>query len=372
MDGGQPERRDDRATHDVRILLAERERELAKLRRELAHAQRLDAVGRVALGAMHEFNNALTCVLSFNQLAELAPERADCHREISNATLRAARLARQMLALGRNAASQPEDLDPRAALHEIHETIARSLGPSISTETRFEATGTIHIDPVELGQILLNLATNARDAIDGEGTIRFESGDVELGTAQALSLGVTPGHYVSIDVVDEGSGIEPELLPTVFESFVTTKSRESGTGLGLALSRRIATENGGTVTLHSRPGQGTTATLWLPRTRGEQVKPTPRTEEVPRVAGRILLIEPDAEVRNAVMGVLENSNCSVVAASPRDAERLRGIEFDAVLTGTGSRLHVSAALDAEPTGHVDKPCAPDQIARLIAASIRTT
>lgn len=368
MDGGQPERLRERAQDDVRTRLAERERELARTRRELAHAQRVDAVGRVALGAMHEFNNALTCVLSFNQLAELDATQADCHAEITNATRRAARLARQMLALGRSADARPENLDLTAALHEIHDSIARSLGQNIETRTEFEAAGTVRIDPIELGQILLNLATNARDALNGAGRVTFRSRDVEFGTSEALALGLTPGHYATIEVVDSGCGIPTDLLPRVFESFVTTKTRESGTGLGLGLSRKLAGENGGTITLVSELGSGTVATLILPVIGVEARAKPVDTVAAPRIAGRILLVEPDASVRSAVMAILEAGDCEVIAVSRPITDLLT---VDLVLRADESRLLIARSIDGPSVGWVDKPFTSTELAIAIDAALKS-
>jgi signal transduction histidine kinase len=216
----------------------------------------------------HDFNNLLVSILTcstflMEELPEGDPRREDA-AEIKRAGERAAQLARQLLAFGRKSAIEPRRVAVDAVVARIEGILRRTLGTEVRLTIALAATSPVQIDPGQLEQVVMNLAVNGRDAMARGGELRLATSDVTLERGPAEDARLAPGRYAVLSVADEGSGIAPEVLPRIFEPFFTTKREGDGTGLGLSTVYGIVKEAGGTVTVASVLGRGTTFTVYLP------------------------------------------------------------------------------------------------------------
>jgi PAS domain S-box-containing protein len=239
-----------------------------RAREQLLHAQKMDAVGRLASGVAHDFNNLLVSILTcsgflLEELPEGDPRREDAF-EIKRAGERAAQLARQLLAFGRKSAIRPEAVSVNGVVERVEGILRRTVGADVRLVTALEATQPVQIDRGQLEQVVMNLAVNARDAMPRGGELRIETADVALERPETPDVRLPAGRYALLRVTDQGSGIPPEILPRIFEPFFTTKEEGHGTGLGLSTVYGIVKEAGGTVTVASAAGRGTTFTVHLP------------------------------------------------------------------------------------------------------------
>jgi PAS domain S-box-containing protein len=246
------------------------EGERAALQRQLQEAERLETLGRLAGGIAHDFNNVLGAITNFaGFIAEESRDRpgvrADAE-QIQAAAQRAAALTRQLLIFTQRDVTQPEALDLNLVIAEIGELLSTAVGGHV--DLRIDpAAGlpAIRADRGQIGQVLLNLAVNARDAIAQNGTLTIGTSLSELGADDArLHPGVSPGRYVTLTVSDTGVGMSAEVAARIFEPFFTTKSVGKGTGLGLSTVQAIVTEAAGIVTVESEEGAGTTFRLYFP------------------------------------------------------------------------------------------------------------
>ena len=235
-----------------------------RLETQLQQAQKMDAIGRLAGGVAHDFNNLLMVISSYAELMldSLTPQHPLRRNvdEIQKASRRAADLTRQLLAFGRKQMQSLQLLDLNVIIEEVAKMLPRLIGEDI--ELAFvpgEKLGRVKADPVQVEQVIMNLAANARDAMPKGGTLVIETASVLLldPYVQAHSI-VPPGEYVLLTVTDSGQGIAPEHLSHIFELFYTTKEEGKGTGLGLATVYGIVKQNGGFVWVYSEPGLGTT------------------------------------------------------------------------------------------------------------------
>jgi two-component system, cell cycle sensor histidine kinase and response regulator CckA len=247
-----------------------RERRLREREAELRHAQKMEAVGRLAGGVAHGFNNLLT-VVQCNVESVLATLGHDhpCAtevREVEAAVRRAADLTQQLLAVGRRQMLRPRPLDVGALVAGSEGMLRRTLGERILLMTAVDpALWMVRADPAQLGQVLLDLARNARDAMPDGGILTVETANVALAGADARRLRLAPGQYVALTVRDSGAGMSADVRARIFEPFFTTKPRGDGAGLGLSTVLGIVEQSGGRVSCDSAPGRGSTFTVYLPR-----------------------------------------------------------------------------------------------------------
>ena len=307
------------------------EQERQSLEERLFQAQKLEAVGRLAGGVAHDFNNMLSVILGHTEMAllKLTPEDpiyADL-QEIMKAANRSADLTRQLLAFARRQNIAPRVLDLNETLAGMLQMLRRLIGEDIDL-LWLPGTdiGAIHMDPAQIHQILANLCVNARDAIHGVGKITIETGKATLDTKYcAEHPACQPGEFVLLAVSDNGKGMDQETLATIFEPFFTTKDVGQGTGLGLATVYGIVRQNHGLINVYSEPGQGTTFKIYLPRYTGPVQARAPEQEMAPpRSRGEtILLVEDEPAIRQVSQKILTSLGYTVLtAASPQEALQL--------------------------------------------------
>jgi two-component system, cell cycle sensor histidine kinase and response regulator CckA len=237
---------------------------------QLRQALKMEAVGRLAGGVAHDFNNVLTAIFGYVDLVLDAMDPADERRadvqEIKHAAARAAALTRQLLAFSRKQILQPRRVDLNEVIGSIHGLISRLVGTDV--DVRVESDGspcTVIADPGQIEQVLMNLAANARDAMPLGGRLTIATANEIVGPGDAASLaGLTPGQFVRLTVSDTGQGIPASVRPHIFEPFYSTKEQGKGTGLGLATVYGIVKQSGGWIYLNESPGQGASFSLFLP------------------------------------------------------------------------------------------------------------
>lgn len=291
-------------------------------------AQKMETIGRLASGLAHDFNNLLSVIIGYTDLVlDSFPE--DCPNRtrvegIGKAARRAADLTRQMLAFSRYDVPAPRVVDPNAVVIEAEKLLRRLVPENIDFSVSLAPDiGRILADPVQVDQIILNLAINAKDAMPRGGTLRIETANAELDETYARQYPpVKPGRYVQLVVIDSGSGMDRGTQLHLFEPFFTTKTRGKGTGLGLATTYDIVKQMGGYIWVYSEPGIGTTIKVYLPRTEKELVAVAPVTKMPHRDCGKetILLVEDVDFLRHSLRDILQHSGYTVLdTASGRDA-----------------------------------------------------
>ncbi len=297
-------------------------------REQLQHAQRLEAVGRLAGGVAHDFNNLLTAISGYTELllddiGRAHPMRGDLE-EIKRTADRATALTAQLLAFSRRQAMEPKVLDLNRVVAEIEPMLRRLIGEDIHLLTLLEpGLSGVRADRGQLEQVIMNLAVNSRDAMPDGGLLTIETANVYLDGPYAREhVGVEPGQYVMLAVSDNGIGMDAETQEHLFEPFFTTKDPGKGTGLGLATVYGIVTQSGGNVWVYSELTKGTTIRAYLPAVAapGDLVAP-PEEPRVP-VGGTetILLVEDDPAVRALSHTVLRRHGYNVLdAAAPSQA-----------------------------------------------------
>ena len=297
--------------------------ERKRLEEQLRRSQRLEAVGQLAGGVAHDFNNILAVIQLQASLLKMAEGLSDEHRgharDIEQASERAAKLTRQLLQFSRKEALRQRDLDLSEVVGSIFKMLERILGGQILVQFKFSAQPLlIHADEGMLEQVLMNLTVNARDAMPRGGRLIIETTAVEFDavTAKQAAQGRT-GAFACLSVTDTGCGIPPEILPKIFEPFFTTKDVGKGSGLGLSAVFGIVQEHRGWINVYSEVGKGTTFRIYLPRLDQSSDK---KTVALPPAAIRagdeiILLVEDDADVRDSLRGTLSRLGYHVLEAA---------------------------------------------------------
>ena len=334
---------------------------------QLRQVQKMEAVGQLTGGIAHDFNNMLAVVVGGIDLAQrrLNGPRREVLMHLKNAmegATRAAALTRRLLSFARSEPLLPERVDSVELIGGMSDLLDRTLGELIRVEVDLERdTWSTYVDPHQLENAILNLAVNARDAMEGRGLMRIATENVTLAANEVGDI--RAGDYVRISVTDTGCGMQPEVLERAFEPFFTTKPVGKGTGLGLSQIFGFAHQSGGEVGIESQVGRGTTVSIYLPRTEGAaapvRIHPVvQRTEAEAHVPGaRILVVEDDPRVRAATVGALEDLDYEPVAcASGAEAiEIFNRQEFDLVISDvimpemTGPELirHLKATHDRD-------------------------
>jgi PAS domain S-box-containing protein len=309
------------------------------LEEQLRQAQKLEAVGRLADGLAHDFNNVLTAVTGYAGLIEQAVEPSDAiaedARQIVRATGRAAELTRSLLAFSRGKPLEPQIVSFDAVLEDLVPMLRRLLPERIELRTDLASGAALRADPAELELILVNLALNASDAMPEGGRLSVETALVALDERFAADhLGVTPGTYAQLVVSDTGTGMTDEVRQRIFEPFFTTKGGGSGTGVGLATVHATVDRAGGTIWVTSAPGEGASFRILFPAVSA--VAPAMDVAAAPLPPGgteRILLVEDDVLVRALATAVLRRAGYALtVRSDPREAVELDPAAFDLLVT----------------------------------------
>lgn len=322
------------ANSQLQIELAERLRaaeEKTNLQAQLYQAQRLESVGRLAGGVAHDYNNMLSVILNYTEMAlEQLEPGSTVHndlQEVLSAARRSTGITRQLLAFARKQTIVPQVLDLNAAMTDMLKMLKRLIGEDINlTWLPAPNLWPVKIDPSQVDQLLANLCVNARDAITGVGEIIIETNQVTLEPEYCASHArVVPGDYVLLTVSDNGCGIEKEILDKIFEPFFTTKELGKGTGLGLSTVYGIAEQHGGFVNVYSEPGKGTTFRIYLPRHTGKNMGREKRPNgEIKRGKGeKVLVVEDEPAILKLICRVLKNLGYTVLEANgPTEAIKL--------------------------------------------------
>jgi PAS domain S-box-containing protein len=303
-----------------------RKRDEERLQRsedQLRQAQKMEAIGRLAGGVAHDFNNLLTVITGYSEmlLAEAEPggPAQEYLEQIKEAGKRAASLTRQLLAFGRKQVLQAQVLDLNAVVQNLVKMLRRLIGEDIEIVVRQDPRlGRVKADPVQIEQILLNLATNARDAMPEGGTLTVTTANVEVGSpGPSPSPDLVRGPCVMLAVSDTGCGMDEGSRRRLFEPFFTTKERGKGTGLGLATVYGIVKQSRGHIEVDSEPGRGATFRIYLPRLEeADPGCPDPQgPSDAPRGQETILLVEDEEGVRKLVSHTLRLSGYTVLEAS---------------------------------------------------------
>jgi signal transduction histidine kinase/ActR/RegA family two-component response regulator len=318
------------------------EREAAEA--QLRQVQKMEAVGQLTGGIAHDFNNMLAVVVGGIDLAlrRLNGPRREVMMHLNNAmegATRAAALTRRLLSFARSEPLLPERVDSSELIAGMSDLLDRTLGEQIQIDVDLApAAWPIYVDPHQLENAIVNLAVNARDAMEGKGLMRIATQNVTLAANQVGDI--RGGDYVRISVTDTGIGMQPHVLERAFEPFFTTKPVGKGTGLGLSQIFGFAHESGGEVGIDSTVGKGTSVSIYLPRTEvAATVRIHPaaaqRGEGDLHISGaRILLVEDDPRVRTATVGALEDLDYEPVAcgSGAEAIELFNAQEFDLVIT----------------------------------------
>ncbi|CAD0345716.1 response regulator [Xanthomonas hortorum] len=328
----------DTATTELAHQIAERQRTEI----QLLQAQKMEALGNLTGGIAHDFNNLLTSIISGLDMIQLAVESNRIERvprlaEIATGSAhRAAALTQRMLAFARKQSLDAQAFDINARVRSLEDMLHRSIGENIVLELDLAQTPLVAVaDANQLENVVLNLVINARDALKGKGTIRIQSAAYTASNDPELD----DGDYVAVNVIDNGSGIEPAILNQVFEPFFTTKPIGEGTGLGLSMTYGFARQSGGTARITSTVGRGTTVALLLPRgLTASEVAPAPAPRSPRHRHERILLVDDTDVVRMMVSEVLSDAGYHVTEAENANGalEQLRaGVEIDLVVSDVG-------------------------------------
>jgi PAS domain S-box-containing protein len=334
---------DDASRGPIFEVIAEDITEYRALEEQFLQVQKMEAVGRLAAGISHDFNNILGVIIGQIELlkdflSEGHPARINVER-VRQAARRAVILIRQLLTFSRQETIQPRVLDLNGAVQSVAELLRPMIGEDIELRISLEEKlDKIKADSAQIDQIVMNLAVNARDAMQQGGIITLRTANVNLDRAyQETHCTIPPGNYVILSVSDTGSGMDPQTRARVFEPFFTTKAPGKGTGLGLSTVYGIVAKSGGHIWVYSEPDHGTTFKIYFPRVE-DTAEPSSGETTAESLAGSetILLVEDDEAVRVTTTAILEGAGYHVLTAGSAlaaiDLARMRDTRIDLVLT----------------------------------------
>ena len=294
---------------------------------QLQQSQKLEAIGQLAGGVAHDFNNMLTAIIGYTDLSLRRvglenPIRRNLE-ETKKAAERAASLVRQLLAFSRKQILEPKVLDLNDVVKDMHKMLTRLIGENIKLATRLETDlGSVKADPCQVEQIIVNLVVNARDAMPRGGRVTIETANVSLNDQTASKhVSVKPGEYVMLAVSDTGSGMDQETQARIFEPFFTTKEVGKGTGLGLSTVYGIVKQSGGNIWVYSEQGLGTVFKVYLPRiddATASTVAKQAQEANAPRGTETILFVEDEDVVRGLARKILMQAGYNVLDAKGGD------------------------------------------------------
>ena len=345
--------------------------EQKKLQGQLQHAQKMEAVGTLAGGIAHDFNNLLQAVQGYGELLFRGKpkDHPDCAglQKILNAAKRGAELTRQLLTFSRKVESRKRPLDLNYEVREVQRLLERTLPRMIDIELHLAVDlEVVNADPVQMEQVLMNLAVNSKDAMPQGGRLIVETKNVTLDAEFCKThLGSKPGEYVMLGVSDTGHGMDNRTIAHIFEPFYTTKGPGKGTGLGLAMVYGIVKDHEGYITCHSAPGIGTTFKIYLPAVDEPAEVPAERERErvtqVKNGSETILLVDDEEFIRDVAVQLLCEFGYTVLTAANGEAaleiyrkeqERIDLVILDLIMPGMGGMRCLREMLKINPQGRV--------------------
>jgi nitrogen-specific signal transduction histidine kinase len=317
------------------------EAERARLEAHLRQAQRMEAIGHLTGGIAHDFNNLLASIMGYIVLASergivSGDAKLAAHLEQALASSRRARdLIQQMLTFSRGQRGAARALDMPDAVADSLKLLRSSLPSTIEIRTELTQTPPVMLDPVQLDQVLLNLAINARDALNGPGRISVELRKAGARAVCASCRKEFAGEHVELALADDGPGIAPAVLERMFEPFFSTKEVGRGAGMGLATVHGIVHEHGGHIAVETAPGQGTRFRLFWPVLRGD-AQVAPKAPEVKiaksRLTGRVLVVDDESSVGEFMRELLESWGLQASTAASPALAREAFADYDLVIT----------------------------------------
>lgn len=297
------------------------EQAVRRAEEHLRQAQKMAAMGRLAGGVAHDFNNILTVILGYSDLLESALPATDPHRgevrHIRESAQRAVSLTQQLLAFSRKQVLQPKVLNLNEVIADLERMLRRLIGEHVELVITCDKTlGPMRADPGQIGQVVMNLALNARDAMPNGGRLTIQTRNVDVGGPAPGAPDVEPGRYVMLAVSDTGVGMDAETQKRVFEPFFTTKGKKVGTGLGLSTVYGIVEQSGATIRFSSELAQGTTFWIFFPRVTQprRRQKPVAGLAHVPRGSEVVLIVEDEDRLRQLARTFLEGRGYTVLEA----------------------------------------------------------
>ncbi|MEI6702681.1 MAG: PAS domain S-box protein, partial [Deltaproteobacteria bacterium] len=318
------------------------EEEKHKLESRLNQSEKMEAIGQLAGGVAHDFNNKLMAILGYAQLSKMDIHDSDkvlCYLdEIRRAAEHSRDITYRLLAFSRQQVVSPQALEANKVIAESLKSLSRLIGEHISISFEpFDKLWNIRMDPVQLDQVVMNLAINARDAMPDGGSLDIETRNITMGTESCSSIiDAVPGDYVMVTFCDSGTGMDKKTLMHIFEPFFTTKEVGKGTGLGLATIHGIIRQNSGFIDVTSSVGQGTEFKVYIPRFSEPVIESATKAAGVSTGSCSILLVEDEDTVRNVTSLFLRKIGYTVhEAATPTVALELAcdpSIQIDLVLT----------------------------------------
>jgi len=330
-----------RFTRNLEQRVAEEVEARLAAEEQLRQSQKLEAIGGLTGGVAHDFNNLLQVIAgNLHLLARHEPDNSNVQRRVKASIVaveRGAKLSSQLLAFARRQPLSPAVHHPRQIFESLGELLQRTLGETLQIAVRMPLDSWyLHVDRNQLENAILNLAINARDAMQGEGILELSAENIVLDREFCAGKGIVPGDYVRVAVVDSGVGMSPDILAQAFEPFFTTKADGQGTGLGLSMVFGFVKQSGVHIEMTSVEGQGTRVQLYFPRSlRAPQSETI--TQEAHSLGGHetILVVEDNEAVRVAAVELLQEEGYTVLTAANGDAAMqmlLEGWEVDLIFT----------------------------------------
>ncbi|MBN2297330.1 MAG: cache domain-containing protein, partial [Deltaproteobacteria bacterium] len=308
----------------------------------LLHSQKMEAIGTLAGGIAHDFNNILSAIIGYTELClmedEGAPRIRSYHAEILKAGNRARDLVKQILTFSRHEEGQEKPVILKYMVKEVLKLLRPSLPVTIEIRQDIRSEGMVMADPTQIHQVIMNLCTNAANAMDtGSGVLSIGVDETMLDAQAAIRLNARePGHYMVLTVSDTGCGMTQDIMGRIFDPYFTTKEKDKGTGLGLAVVHGIVTSNRGTINVESEPGKGTTFRIYLPRIVMAVEKETVPAPAIPTGNERILFVDDEPALTSIVHQMLESLGYAVTTTTDSvhalDLFRSNPNLFDLVIT----------------------------------------
>lgn len=297
-----------------------------KLEEQFLQSQKMEAIGRLAGGVAHDFNNQLTVILTLCELLQKDFNPIDpVYKKIEyikNAGEKSASLTKQLLAFSRKQIVEPRVIDVNEAIAKLDNILTRLIGEDIEPAFILNASPSlVRIDPVQFEQVIFNICVNARDAMIEGGKLTIETANIALDEEYVKThISISPGEYILMAISDSGAGIEKETLNHIFEPFFTTKDRDKGTGLGLSTVYGIIKQADGDIQVYSEPGTGSTFKIYLPKASNEFEDALPEKSaeilenKTEKISGIILVVEDNDSVREIVIRVLKEKGYTLLEA----------------------------------------------------------